>query len=327
MKKTFGNGARVAALLALAGTPAALFAEDELSVLGDSGPAAWWENFYTPARTAIMRGTNSVMPFYGYVSCRLPASIDRGGRLSANVVGTGVAWDFISHDEEVVSVTNFDFRRTSYDFSGTPETLSPVGGEPFSHVDSLKFFNWSEWIFDKENGRSLAFLAAGSLISSDTTATSHGANGLFGAAYKQYFSRTESICAGVIVTYSRHRERWMLAPLFIFDYSPTRNLNLRVGNGIDLPWDVGGKEEWFLRAGVAYSTECITVGDGESWYVQSAPLALTARRNLGKNFFVTAGLTTILWSDYRYWEGGHKRDARFTVDPAVQFSLQAGIRF
>lgn len=320
--KRFSSGLRAAALLALAGTPAAL-AEDNLSVLGDSNPMAWWENLYSPARTAIMNGTNSVMPFYGYVSHRFPASINRGGKLSATAYGSGVAWDFISKEEKFISVTNFDFRRTDYDFSGTPNAL----GEPFSHVDSFKFFDWSEYVFDKENGRSLAFLASGALISSDTTATGHGAHGLFGVGLKQYFSRTESICAGLIVSYSRHRERWTLVPMVLFDYSPTRELNLRVGNGVDLTWDVGGKNEWLLRVGVAYSTDCITVGDGECWYTQSAPFALTARRNIGKNFFVTAGLTTILWSDYRYWEGGHKRDAHFTVDPAVQLSIQAGVRF
>lgn len=313
------------AIFTVAGTAGA-FAEvrnlpDSYDFLG------WWEYFYSPARRAIERGTNTVMPAYGSAAVRFPSSVNRGGEISSFAFGAGASWTFVSEEEKFVSVSNLDFQRTDYRFSGTPETLSPVGSDPFSHVDSLKAFNWSEFVFDKANGRALAFLAAASFAAADSTASSHGVNASLGFAYKQYFSRTTSVCGGVLCAYSRHKERWTILPLVLVDYAPTRDVNMRLGNGINLTWNVGGKDEWILSAGVSYSGECIAVADGEYWYTQSVPASLVARRNLGKNFFVSLGMSALLWTDYRYWANSHKTDFHFTSETALAISLQAGLRF
>lgn len=286
---------------------------------------SWWEEIYTPARTAFTRGTNSVMPFYAYYAQRLPASINKGGKLAASVYGTGVSWTHVSEDETLILLTNMDYQRTDYRFSGTQNWSLP--GEPFSHVDMLKIFNWTEYVYDKANGRAIAGMISGTLLSADTTSLSNGAHGAFALGYKQYFSRTRSVWLGASVFYSRHRERWSVMPAILLDFSLSREWNLRIGNGVELTWDIAGKDEWLLSAGISYGFDAITAGRGETWYVQSAPLSLSARRNIGKNFFVTVGAKTFLWSDYRLWKSGHETDAHFTVDPAVELSIQTGIRF
>lgn len=286
---------------------------------------SFWEEIYTPARAAFTRGTNSVMPFYGYYAQRLPASINKGGRLAASVYGSGVSWTHVSEEEDFIFLANMDYQRTDYRFSGTQNWSRP--GDPFSHVDMLKIFNWTEYVYDKANGRAIAGMISGSLFSADTTSLSNGSNGTFALGYKQYFSRTRSVWAGASLFYSRHRERWCVMPVILMNLSLSREWNLRIGNGIEVTWDVGAENEWLISAGISYGFDAITVGRGEVWYAQSAPLALSVRRNLGKNFFLTAGMKTLLWTDYRLWEDGHETDAHFTVDPAVEFSLQAGIRF
>lgn len=286
---------------------------------------SWWETIYTPARAAFTRGTHSVMPFYAYYAQRLPASINKGGKLAASTYGTGVSWTHVADDEELICFINMDYRRTDYRFSGAQNRQLP--GEPFANVDMLKIFNWTEYVYDKANGRAVAGVISGSLFSADSTSLSNGTHGVLALGYKQYFSRTRSAWLGASVFYSRHRERWCMMPALSLDFSLDREWNLRIGNGAEITWDVDAKNEWILSAGISYALDSITVGRGEVWYVQSAPLALSARRNIGKNFFVTAGVKTYLWSDYRLWKGGHETDIHFTVDPAVELSLQAGIRF
>lgn len=288
---------------------------------------SWWDEIYTPARTALMRGTNTIMPFYGYYAQRLPASINRGGKLAASTYGTGVSWTRVAEDETLIMLTNMDYRRTDYRFSGNTGTLTPTGKAPFSHVDDLNLFNWTEYVFDKANGRAIAFLTSATFIASDSTAFSHGTHGAIGAGYKQYFSRTESLWVGLSAYYSRHRERWGVMPAIVLDFALRPDLNLRISNGAELTWDINARNEWILSAGINYASDCITVGNGESWYVQSAPLSLSARWNATENCFIAFGMKTIFWTDYRLWSGGHKTDSHFTVDPGVEFSVQAGIRF
>lgn len=286
---------------------------------------SWWEEIYTPARAAFMRGNNSVMPFYAYYAQRLPASINKGGKLAASTYGTGVSLTHVSAEEDFIFLANMDYQRTDYRFSGTQNWSLP--GEPFSHVDMLKVFNWTEYVYDRENGRAIVGMISGTLFSADSTSLSNGAHGAFALGYKQYFSRTRSVWLGASVFYSRHRERWSVLPAMVLDFSLSREWNLRVGNGVELTWDIEGKDEWLISAGLSYGFDAITVGKGEVWYTQSAPLTLSVRRNIGKNFFVTAGVKTLLWTDYRLWESGRETDAHFTVDPAVELSLQAGVRF
>lgn len=294
-------------------------------VAGTADALSWWEEIYTPARAAFTRGTNSVMPFYAYYAQRLPASINKGGKLAASVYGTGVSWTRVSEEEDLISLVNMDYQRTDYRFSGTQNWSLP--GTPFEHVDMLKIFNWTEYVYDKANGRAIAGMVSGSLFSADTTSLSDGAHGAFALGYKQYFSRTRSIWLGASVFYSRHRERWSAMPALVLDFSLDREWNLRIGNGVEVTWDVDARNEWLISAGISYGFDAITVGRGEVWYVQNAPISLSVRRNIGKNFFMAAGTKVILWTDYRLWESGHETDAHFTVDPAVEFSIQAGLRF
>lgn len=286
---------------------------------------SWWEAIYTPARAAFTRGTNSVMPFYAYYGQRLPASTNKGGTLAASTYGTGVSWTHVTEDETLIMLMNMDYQRTDYRFSGAQNWHLPV--DPFSHVDELKLFSWTEYVYDKANGRAIAGAISGTLFSADTTSLSGGAHGTFALGYKQYFSRTRSIWLGASVFYSRHRERWSAMPALVLDFSLDREWNLRIGNGVEVTWDVDARNEWLISAGISYGFDAITVGRGEVWYVQNAPISLSVRRNIGKNFFMAAGTKAILWTDYRLWEGGHETDAHFTVDPAVEFSIQAGLRF
>lgn len=285
----------------------------------------WWEAIYTPARAAVMRGTNSVMPFYAYYGQRLPASINKGGKLAASVYGSGVSWTHVGAEEDIIFLANMDYQRTDYRFSGTPENL--LAGAAFKHVDMLRIFNWTEYVYDKANGRAIAGMISGSLLSSDSTSLSSGTHGAFALGYKQYFSRTRSVWLGASVFYSRHRERWSAMPAILLDFALSPDLNLRIGNGAEITWDVDAKNEWLLSAGISYGFDAITVGRGEVWYAQSIPLSLSVRRNIGKNFFVTAGAKTFLWTDYRLWEGGHESDFHFSISPSVELSLQAGVRF
>lgn len=286
---------------------------------------SWWESIYTPARAAVMRGTNSVMPFYAYYAQRLPAALNKGGKLAASIYGTGVSWAHVSETESLIFLANLDYQRTDYRFSGTRDGMFP--GEPFAHVDMLKFFNWTEYVYDKANGRALAGMVSGSLLSADSTSLSNGTNGVFALGYKQYFSRTRSLWLGASVFYSRHRERWSVMPAVLIDFSLSKEWNVRVGNGVEITWDIEAKNEYLLSAGISYGVDAITVGHGETWYVQSVPIALSLRRNFGEKFFICAGMKTFLWSDYRLWEAGQETDAHFTVDPSVELSLQAGVRF
>lgn len=305
----------------------ALFAAGTVlcAALEMSEEISWWEEIYTPARRAFTRGTNSVMPFYAYYAQRLPASINKGGKLAASIYGTGVSWTHVSEEEDFIFLANMDYQRTDYRFSGMQNRA--FSGEPFSHVDMLKVFNWTEYVYDKANGRAIAGMISGTLFSADSTALSNGAHSAFAFGYKQYFSRTRSVWFGASVFYSRHRERWSAMPAILLDFTLSREWNLRIGNGAELTWDIDGKDEWLISAGISYEVDAITVGKGEVWYVQSAPLSLSVRHNFGKTFFVTAGVKTLLWTDYRLWKAGHETDAHFTVDPTVELSLQAGIRF
>ena len=275
---------------------------------------------FPPARAQVQAGTTVFKPFYAYYKQRLPASINKGGKMGASTYGTGISLMHVNGERSLITLANADYRRTNYRWSSIAEG-------PFDNTDSISSLFWQEWVFDTDSGRAIAGFASASAGADDGTSLSAGASGTFGLGGKQYFSKTESLWLGAIASYSRHRERWIATPMFFFDWIPAENINLRIANGITATWDVGGENEFLLSLGISYEANSIAIGKGDVWRCQSAPLVLTATWNVTENLSFSFGANTILWSDYRRWEGGHESDDHFTVDPSLEFFVQAGLRF
>lgn len=287
----------------------------------------FWEQIFTPARSLLFSGTTSVTPFSLIASVRFPAAISKGGQLMCSTYGLDVSWQHVSEEEKYIALMSLDYRRSDYHFSGTHRNISPNGRTPFAHIDSFSLFTWQEYIFDKDNGRAVAGFLSGLLESEDSCALRYGSSLAIGLGAKQYFSRDTAIWVGVNMSYSRTRERWQFFPFGIFNCALGHDLSLRLGNGAQISWDVGGENKWLLSLAANYGSETFSVGRGKNWQVQSIPLTLTAQWNLTKEIFVSLSVESLLWSKYRLWENGNRSSYHFSSDPTIGLALQAGLHF
>lgn len=288
----------------------------------DSSP----EKFFTPARATVRIRRNLITPFYASYAQSLPASISTGGKLAASVYGTGASWRYVAPDKTRVALTSVDYRRTDFRFSGGN------GYAPFAHMDSIRATTYQEFI-NPENGRALVGFLSGSAAADDRADLADGAGCFVGLAGKQYFSEETSVMLGVSASYNCARERWYFYPIFSIDWSIAKNLNLRTLNGLTLTWDVGGENVWLVDFSVGYETQAFAVATGTddgasgAFYRKRVPVGVAATWNISENFFVGAGITLDAWSEFRRYRSGHKTSEKFSTDPTLEFSLQAGIRF
>lgn len=290
-----------------------------------------FDDIYTPARADVRIQQHLITPFYALYSQSLPASISSGGKIAASTYGTGFSWRYVHPEKTRIALSNLDYRRTDYRFSGGN------GAAPFSHTDSLRASTYQEFI-NPENGRALVALLSGSFAAEDGAALSDGLGGYLGLGFKQYFSEETSLALGCTALYRRERERWFFYPFFVFDWRISPNLNLRAINGVTLTWDLGGNDVFLVDFSVEYAASSFSVeADGNenspyfgrkgAYYEQSVPVSVTGTWNISETFFVSAGVTIDAWSKYRLYRSGHDTGKTFTADPTLEFSLQAGLRF
>lgn len=285
---------------------------------------------YTPARAGVRVNQNLITPFYAYYGQSLPAALSTGGKMASSTYGTGFSWRYVSPEKTRISLSNFDYRRTDYRFSGGSKV-------PFEHTDSLRAMTYQEFI-NPDNGFAWVGTMSLSLAAEDKTSLSDGLSGFLGLGCKQYFSETTAVMLGAGAVYRHERNRWYVFPLFSFDVRLTPNLNLRLLNGATLTWDVGGKNEFLVDFFVSYEADAFAVEDSRetlspdlgkdcAYYTQRVPVGITGTWNFSENLFFSAGVAVNTWSKYRLIRDGHKTDEKFTTDPTLEFSLQAGIRF
>lgn len=286
---------------------------------------------YTPARSDVSIRQNLITPFYAFYSQALPASVSSGGKIASSVYGTGFSWRYIHPEKKRIALSNLDYRRTDYRFSGGN---APA---PFRHTDSVRASTYQEFI-NPDVGFAVVATCAGSFSAEDRADLADGFGGFAGLGCKQYFSEKTSLTLGCTAIYRRDRERWFFFPFLVIDWSITENLNLRAVNGVTLTWDVFGNDAFHLGFAVEYSGTTFVVeketdaasphfGRDGAYYEQSVPVSVTGTWNVSESFFVSAGVTLDAWSKYRLYRGGHDTGETFSVDPAVEFSLQAGFRF
>lgn len=288
------------------------------------------EKIYTPARASVRIEQNLITPFYAYYSQRLPSSLSTEGKMASSTYGAGFSWRFVHPEKTRIALSNFDWRRTDYRFSGGAHA-------PFEHTDSLRATTYQEFI-NPESGRALVAILSGSAATDDHTALSGGLECFLGLGGKQYFSEETAATVGLAAVYRRNRERWFAYPLFMFDWRISPNLNFRAANGLTLTWDVGGDDAFLVDFSVSYENSSFSVDeekDADSPYYgrkgayaeQSVPVSVTGTWNFTENLFLSAGITLDTWSKYRLYRGGHKTSDKFSTDPTLEFSFQLGFRF
>lgn len=278
---------------------------------------------FTPARAAVGIRQHLITPFYVSYSQSLPTAISTGGKIASSTYGGGASWRYVAEDKTRISLTNFDYLRTDFRFSGG------TGGAPFSHTDTLHGSTYQEFI-NPENGRALVGLFSGSVSADDSTDLSNGVGCVVGVAGKQYFSESVSAMLGLGGSYQCAQERWYLFPMISLNWRITDSLNLRTTNGITLTWDVGGNDTLLIDFSIEYETFAFataTDGDNGAYLRKRVPLSVSGTWNISENIFVGAGIMFDVWSKYRFYRGGHKTNENFTSDPTFELTLQAGFRF
>lgn len=287
-------------------------------------------DIYTPAREQLRTREHLITPFYAYYAQGIPAAISGGGKMAYSTYGTGCAWRYIHPEKTRIGLTSLDYRRTDFRFSGEASS-------PFRHTDSVRVSTYQEFI-NPENGLAAVGILSGSMAAEDGTALSDGASGMVAFACKQYFSETTSVMFGAGTLYRQDRARWYLIPLFSFDWRVAPNWNLRALNGLTLTWDLNGNDEFLVDFSVSYESSSFAIttdldesspyfGEDGAYRRQSVPVSLAGTWNFSENLFLSAGITLNTWSEFRLFRDGHKTSEKFTTDPTLEFSLQAGFRF
>lgn len=285
---------------------------------------------YTPARAAVRVQHNLITPFYAYYGQSIPTALSSGGKMASSTYGTGFSWRYASPKKTRISLTNFDYRRTDYRFSGGAE-------KPFEHTDSLRAMTYQEFI-DPDNGLAFVGMMSISFSAEDKISLSDGLGGFIGLGCKQYFSETTAVMFGGSAVYRHERERWYVFPLFSFDVQLAPNMNLRLLNGATLTWDICNNNEFLVDFFINYEADAFAVEDDRNtrspnfgkdgaYYVQRVPIGITGTWNFSENLFFRTGVAVNTWSKYRLIRDGHKTDEKFTTDPTLEFLFQAGIRF
>jgi len=278
---------------------------------------------FTPARAAVGIRQHLITPFYVSYSQSLPTAISTGGKIASSTYGGGASWRYVAEDKTRISLTNFDYLRTDFRFSGGS------GSAPFSHTDTLHGSTYQEFINPK-NGRALVGLFSGSVSADDSTDLSNGVGCIIGIAGKQYFSEEISATLGLGSSYQCARERWYFFPMVLFNWRITESLNLRTTNGVTLTWDVGGNDVLLIDFSLEYETFAFasaTDDDRGVYYRKRVPLTVSGTWNISENIFVGAGIMFDVWTKYRFYRGGHKTNEDFSTDPTFELTLQAGFRF
>lgn len=281
---------------------------------------------YTPAREQVRAREHLITPFYAYYAQGLPAGLSSGGKMAYSTYGTGCAWRYVHPEKTRIALTSLDYRRTDFRFSGGAAT-------PFRHTDSVRASTYQEFI-NPDNGLALAAIVSGSMAAEDSVALSDGASGLFGLACKQYFSETTSVALGLSALYRTDRERWFCAPFVSVDWRIAPNWNLRTLNGLALTWDVHGSNAFLIDFSVNYEDSAFAVDTADdaaasrgAYRRRSVPVSISGTWNFSENLFFNLGITLNTWSEFRFYRNGNRTDEKFTTDPTLEFSLQAGWRF
>ena len=324
---------KILAVTAVSATAAGTLSADgdggdflQISAPGDSSG----KKIYTPARSAVRVREHLITPFYALYAQRLPSSLSDGGKLASSSCGSGFSWRYVHPEKTRIALTTADWLRTDYRFSGGHAS-------PFRHTDAFSATTYQELINPK-TGFALVGVASFTAAAEDRVALSKGLGGFAALGAKQYFSESTAVTFGLSALYRFDRERWFLYPFLSFDWSISENLNLRMLNGLSLTWDVNGDDSFLLDLSVSYRTSAFAVeterdaaspyfGERGAYYEQRVPVSLTGTWNLTENFFVSAGVTLLAWDKYRLYRDGHDTDEKFTADPTVEFTLQAGVKF
>lgn len=304
--------------------------QDDGTFLRAEPPSDSAGKYYPPARAAVRVREHLVTPFYVLCAQRLPASLSGGGKMASSSYGAGFSWRYVHPEKKRIAFTTADFLHTDYRFTGGRDA-------PFRRTDAISATTYHELI-NPHTGLAGVGVASFTASTSDRAAMSDGFGGFFALGAKQYFSEKTSVALGVSALYRFDRERWFFYPFFTFDWSISENLNLRLLNGVSLTWDVGGDNSFLLDFSLNYRTSAFAAEvehDAASPYFdksgayreQSVPASLTGTWNVTENFFVSAGVTLLVWNKFRLCRAGHNTSEKFTVDPAVEFVLQAGVKF
>ena len=315
---------------ALAGTPLRADGGNAEAASAPEQNAADEMRVYTPARAALRVQEHLITPFYAYYSQRLPSSVSGGGKMASSTYGTGFSWRFVHPEKTRIALTNFNYRRTDYRFSGGR-------GAPFEHTDSLYASTYQEFI-NPDTGFALVGMLTGALAAEDGAGLEEGFGGVLAAGCKQYFSETTSLTLGVATLYRFDRERWFCYPFVSFDWRLAPTLNLRLLNGASLTWDVFSDESFLLDFSVNYQTSAFAVardrdrasahyGKTGAYYEQSVPVTVTGTWNVSENLFLSVGISLNTWTKYRLYRSGRETDEDFSTAPTLELSLQAGLRF
>lgn len=281
---------------------------------------------YTPARSAVRIRENLITPFYAFCGQTLPAAISGGGKIASSTYGTGFSWRYVKPDKSRISLTNFDYRRTDFRFSGTDVPA------PFEHTDALSAMTYQEFI-DPETGRALVAIFGAALSAEDGAELGDGFGGMASVAFKQYFSEETAGMLGASIVYRPERERLYFYPVAAFDWRISPNFNLRVLNGAELTWDIDASDEFLVDFSVLYESSAFAVARDDfsdekgAWREQRVPISVAGTWNVSENIFINARISLIAWSEFRQFRDGGKTDEKFRADPTLAFSVQVGFRF
>ncbi len=286
--------------------------------------------YYPPARAAVRVREHLVTPFYVLFAHQLPSSISGGGKMASTSYGSGFSWRYVHPEKKRLAFTTADFLHTDYRFTGGRAA-------PFHRTDAINATTYHELI-NPHTGLAGVGAASFTAATSDRAAMSDGIGGFVALGAKQYFSEETSATLGVAALYCFDRERWFFYPLFSIDWSLSENVNLRVLNGVSITWDTGGDNFFLLDFSLIYRTSAFAAEverDAASPYFeksgayreQCVPASLTGTWNFTENFFVSAGVTCLVWNKYQLCRDGHKTSEKFTADPTVEFVIQTGVKF
>ncbi len=260
-----------------------------------------------------------LMPVSGFVDYRLPADISgKAGKLSAVSAGAAVAARYVG--EETTVYGSFDYRFTHYYFKDTVET-------PFRDMNALRWYLRGE---QQVSGPWGVFFDGTLRLAADAdTELDEGLTGRAGGGVKFLWSRNLSFYAGA-QAFTRLERDPMILPFFGLDWRISRRWSVQCSNGINVVYDVWGDGTLRLDLGCAFSPTDYRVVPGDAGKraleIREVPLTFSATQELWRRGYVRAAITGVLWSNYKF-RADDESLGDFDVNPALSFSLEAGIRF